>query len=208
MGTHGIHPPIQQRSQATLERICRTATELLEQRNWPEITVAQIVRRAGSSVGSFYARFDDKDALLDHLDERYTLDVLTLVAALTDRVRREQPDLAEFVHILVHELVVFHRRSRGLIRALVLRARMYREPAYDERTERMNQAVGSMLALLLDRLPASPTAGRRCALAFSFMFSALRDRILFPESIALPAGLTDEELADELANAMLTQLKR
>lgn len=170
--------------------------------------MAQIVDRAGSSVGSFYARFDDKDALLDHLDERYTEDVLALVAGLTDRVHSEQPDLEELVDLIVRELVAFHRRFRGLIRALVLRARLYREPAYDERTRRMNLAVGTMLSLLRERLPASPDRERRCAFAFTFMFSALRDRVLFPESIALPADLTDDDLADELAAAMLAQLKR
>ena len=104
------------------------------------------------------------------------------------------------------ELVAFHRGSRGLIRALVLRARLFREPAWDERTHRMNEAVGGMLSDLTARLPPGEVSARRCALAFSFAFSALRDRVLFPESISLPWTLTDEELAEELAETMLARL--
>jgi AcrR family transcriptional regulator len=200
------NPPLQSRSRATLDRLCRAATELLDLHDWPAITVAQIVARAESSVGSFYARFPDKDALLDHLDETYTGRALALSAEFSAWAGRGQPTLDELVHELVLGLVQFHRADRGLIRALVLRARMYREPAYEARTRRMRQAAGEMVALVAERLSARTKAGDRALLAFTFMFSALRDRILFPESITLARPQSDRALAHELASAMLAYL--
>ncbi len=61
--------PKQHRSRRTLQRIARAALELIAQNGVEGTTVGAIVRRAGSSVGSFYARFDGKSDLLLYLDE-------------------------------------------------------------------------------------------------------------------------------------------
>ena len=62
-------PPKQHRSRRTLQRISRAALELIAQNGVEGTTVGAIVRRAGSSVGSFYARFEGKRDLLVYLDE-------------------------------------------------------------------------------------------------------------------------------------------
>jgi len=43
------------------------AWKLLEARPWQVISINDIVRSAGSSVGAFYSRFTDKEALLEAL---------------------------------------------------------------------------------------------------------------------------------------------
>ena len=63
-------PPKQHRSRQTLQRIVRAALELIGQDGVEGTTVGAIARRAGSSVGSFYARFEGKTDLLLYLDER------------------------------------------------------------------------------------------------------------------------------------------
>ncbi len=118
-----IRRPVQDRSRATLQRLAGAAAQLLEERPWHQISIAEIVATASSSVGSFYARFPDKAALLDFLDERYTGEVLALHGQIKELIANQAPDLGELVAQLVCELVRFHRRRRGLIRALVQRAR-------------------------------------------------------------------------------------
>ena len=61
--------PKQHRSRQTLQRIARAALELIAQNGVEGTTVGAITRRAGSSVGSFYARFDGKADLMLYLDE-------------------------------------------------------------------------------------------------------------------------------------------
>lgn len=63
-------PPRQSRSERTLERIVRASLDILADEGPAALTVQAIVERAGSSVGSFYARFEGKDELLDYLGER------------------------------------------------------------------------------------------------------------------------------------------
>lgn len=66
--TH-LRQPKQIRSRRTLQRITRAALELIAEQGVEGTTISAIVRRAGSSVGSFYARFQGKDDLLLYLDE-------------------------------------------------------------------------------------------------------------------------------------------
>ena len=65
-----VQSPKQARSKRTLERIARAALELIAEQGVEATTVAQIVSRAGSSVGSFYARFSGKDELVHYLEEK------------------------------------------------------------------------------------------------------------------------------------------
>jgi len=65
-----VNPPKQSRSKRTLERLVGASLEILGGEGPDALTVQAIVERAGSSVGSFYARFAGKDDLLDYLGER------------------------------------------------------------------------------------------------------------------------------------------
>ena len=62
-----IHAPLQDRSRRTFEAILDATETLLARRPFEEISIAEIVLKAGSSTGSFYARFPAKDALLPAL---------------------------------------------------------------------------------------------------------------------------------------------
>lgn len=68
--TAHVHPPKQIRSRRTLERLVGASLAILEEEGPDALTVQAIVERAKSSVGSFYARFDGKDDLLEYLGAR------------------------------------------------------------------------------------------------------------------------------------------
>lgn len=70
MAEPGLKPPRQDRSRRTLERIEQAALELIGERGVEATSVQDIVQRARSSVGSFYARFPGKEDLLVHLEAR------------------------------------------------------------------------------------------------------------------------------------------
>jgi AcrR family transcriptional regulator len=70
LASASVNPPKQRRSRKTLERLVKASLELLDEEGPDGLTVHAVVDRAGSSVGSFYARFKGKDDLLDYLGER------------------------------------------------------------------------------------------------------------------------------------------
>jgi AcrR family transcriptional regulator len=65
-----LTPPKQTRSRRTLERIVSASLAILDEQGPAALTVQAVVARAGSSVGSFYARFKGKSDLLDYLGAR------------------------------------------------------------------------------------------------------------------------------------------
>src|SRR5215212_10397689 len=66
-----FRPPQQTRSQETLDRILDAAEQVLGEKSFTEATLAEIMDRAGVTVGAFYRRFPDKDALLHLIDQRF-----------------------------------------------------------------------------------------------------------------------------------------
>lgn len=72
----GVHAPLQARSRRTLERIVQAALRLFGRDGVEGTTVHAIVEEAGSSVGSFYARFDGKEELVRFLEARVWDDAL------------------------------------------------------------------------------------------------------------------------------------
>lgn len=74
-----IKPPVQSRSRETLQRIYAAAESLMEETPFEKITVQQIVKRARTTTGSFYARFEDKDALLEALHAQHVSDMVELL---------------------------------------------------------------------------------------------------------------------------------
>ena len=109
--------PKQHRSRRTLQRIARAALELIAQNGVEGTTVGAIARRAGSSVGSFYARFAGKSDLLLYLDERIWDTVEqqwseALAEGLTDRPIDQ---LVRGLAGLYADLDLVHRGARDAI---------------------------------------------------------------------------------------------
>lgn len=73
-----MNAPQQARSQETLERFLEATEQLLREKPFDEITIADIVARADRTVGSFYARFDDKIAVIKTLTARQIESMRTL----------------------------------------------------------------------------------------------------------------------------------
>jgi AcrR family transcriptional regulator len=63
-------PPKQLRSRQTLDRLLDAAEAVIREEGIAELTVVKVVRKAQSSVGAFYRRFPDRDALLYAIQER------------------------------------------------------------------------------------------------------------------------------------------
>lgn len=117
-------PPAQERSKETMERFARATEDLLAERPFEDISVQDIVQRAQRPIGSFYARFKSKDALLPYLYGRYhegLEDVFEQKLA-----RHDWPSL-EFVATLeaiVDLLIAAYDERRWLIRAMALFTRL------------------------------------------------------------------------------------
>ena len=68
--TDGLRRPLptkQDRSRKTRDALMAATWKLLQSQPWQALSINDIVKLAGSSVGAFYSRFTDKEALLEAL---------------------------------------------------------------------------------------------------------------------------------------------
>lgn len=64
-------PTKQDRSRKTRDALIAAAWKLLQAHPWEVISINDLVKAAGCSVGAFYARFADKEALFESLASEY-----------------------------------------------------------------------------------------------------------------------------------------
>lgn len=113
-----LNPPKQDRSRQTLERIVAASLELLATEGPAGLTVHKVVDKADSSVGSFYARFNGKDDLLDYLGSRIWTEALERWTAALESRDWSELTLPEMVEGSVGLLIDAQRSRSAYLRAL------------------------------------------------------------------------------------------
>lgn len=204
-----LREPRQERSRQTMERILAVTEMLLVDQPFEQLSVHQIVREAGTSVGAFYTRFRDKEALLPCLYDRYDRSLSLRMAELEDRGAWVGRPLPEIVTMLVEHMVRFFGERLYLMRALALYARTHpREIDADTRQRRQRQHRFLHTALLSCRDQIRHRDPERAVeLALFFAASICRDRILFADAPhAASTGLSEPELVREVTRMVLAYL--
>jgi AcrR family transcriptional regulator len=202
-----FRPPRQARSRATLDRLLAAAEALLAEKHFAGATVSEIVARAGSSVGAFYARFPDKEALLECFDERFFASARAQWDAFLAPPRWEGASLADVVSEIVLLLVRKNRANKALLRALALYYRSRPDPRFRDRAARTNDYVLAKVGARLRARPGitHPDPALAVGLGLQMVAAALREQILFDEGY-VARGIDDDTLARELARAWLAYL--
>jgi AcrR family transcriptional regulator len=203
-----IRTPVQGRSERTLARILDATERLLNARTFEQLTVQDIVREAEASVGSFYARFESKDALLNALHERYVAESIpTTERALDPALWRGIPLL-----VLVEQTVAFlvdqTWQNRGLKRALVI-AVAKGEPGFRERSSGLaGLVVDQLAALFVARGDALGGKDARAAADFvhRLVFSFLDQMVSFAPDDPIARPRAPDVLARELVHAVYAYL--
>ena len=207
MDTARFIPPQQARSQETLDRILDAVEEVLDEKSFGEATLVEIMERAGVTVGAFYRRFPDKDALLHLLDNRFFDELHELASSVLSEAKWQGASVAQIVHEFTSIAVQLYKTRRGLLRSLFLRART--DPVIMQSAREVNaQYIDRLRALLLARRAEihHPSPERAVELGFMILIGALRETVLFGEVWPNPQAVVDDGLANELARAYLAYL--
>ena len=202
-----VRAPQQVRSQETLDRILDAAESLVTEKGFEDATVAEVARRAGSSVGAFYARFRDKTGLLYALYDRYLEQAMATADVALDPERWQGTAIPDLLRSVVRFLVEVYRERQGLIRAFVVRNQS--DVEFRARQERLSHYVNAKLsALLLARSAeiAHPNPARAAAFGLTMSVSTIESAVLFAELRSSDLLLSDDELAAELTRAFLAYL--
>jgi AcrR family transcriptional regulator len=203
-----LNAPQQARSQKTLERLLDAAEQILRDEGSDALTIPAVVEAAESSVGSFYARFPDKRALLETLHERATAQTIATAEAALDPSRWEGATAAE----IVRTVVVFSVHGFGSRRSLMhaFWQTFAGDPGFSGRRARAMIAVGEAVARLLLTRRASmrhPDPENAIRMALRVVSATLEQRALFEIGRADAARIEDEALIEELTRMLLGYLE-
>ena len=199
--------PKQARSQRTLDRILDAAEVLVSEKGFDDASVAEVVERAGSSVGAFYSRFRDKDGLLYALHDRFLEQATATADDALEPGRWAGHSIPEILEVVLRFLVATYRQRRGLIRAFVLRN--HSDPEFQARQEHLSHYVSTKLAaLLLARRGQVGHENPERAVHFGLVMTlgAIESAVLFGDLRTRALTLSDEDLAVELTRAYLAYL--
>lgn len=200
-------PPKQRRSRQTLERILLTAEEVLREKCFDDVSVAEIVARARSSSGSFYARFPDKRALLHAMHERFGERVRQETNTFLAPERWEGASTQELIEEVVKHLVALFETHDGVLRAVLSEA--IRDDTFTERAAAIALRVRDRLWDLLEpRRPEMKITGfeESFDIGFRMVLATLDQRLflgrLHDEAVARESGKLTAQLSIALVRIL------
>ena len=178
-----VTQPQQARSKETMNRFVLAAERLLREKPFDDITIGEIVDGAERTVGSFYARFDDKWALLRTVVHRYLEQIRVFLDDLLSSEEWAKYSLAEMVRVTAHATVGLYRAHGHIFRAGL---------AFSATDEPARAALVTHYAWVRKRIARavlehptinlSPQEEERLYLALEVCGSLLDTRILFSDA--------------------------
>lgn len=194
-----VRSPKQDRSRHTLDRIHAAALELMAQHGVEGITVRDVVERAGSSVGSFYARFSGIEQLVRYLRAHAREEMLREWEAALEIPQVETLTLRERTEVLVEGLLDVTGRDES--RSLLV------ESGRGSVQRSMREAAVALLQPEVDHLSPSGDARRYAALGWD-MTVAAADALLNRVNREEPddEALTPPEIRQALVRLLLGYL--
>jgi len=197
-----VKPPLQARSQKTMERLLDAAEAMITDEGIDGATVAEIAKRAGSSVGSFYARFNDKEALVRTVLERFTTQAEATATAVLEPGRWDGVPVREALIAMVRFMLQVVEERRGLIVALLVRST--RDPDLNALGQRLHDRITLHLhGLIAQRGHAvsHPDPETAIRVAVWMVLSSMETRVLYDEGAGIE--LSDETVAAEVAEMII-----
>ena len=204
---HG-RAPQQSRSRESLTRIVEAGEILFAARGYDGTTVNDIVSRARCSVGSFYARFKDKESLFLHIHDQQCALLIQRINFLSDLARAEKASLETVVRQSVRALFLFGGQRRELTRVFIQRSGV--DADFHARYARVWGEVRDRLRpvmLARKREINSPTdPGRAIDFALQLMHSLWANDVLHHRMKDITGQETGEALIEDLTESCLAWL--
>lgn len=199
-GDKDMPEPRQERSRQTAERFVAAAMELLRQKTYAELSVAELAKKAGRSVGVFYQRFGSKDDFLEVLLDSFFEDSLKWRSAF-DSGATPTDIYSGFLKRGFDSL----RENRNLWHAALERAAA--EPEFWSKYGPYRSSAGQITRDALERKlgrPLSDAERRNVALAGQVFNSVINNQIINGPG---PLMIEDDDFFPELERISLSIAK-
>lgn len=174
----GVFPARQGRSRAVMLGLMERALHMLRTRSFAALSVAELCAAEGCTVGSFYARFEGKDAFLRAVQHAVIDQARRAIERGLTPAQFADVPLEAMIARLVDGSVRWSRRHEGLIRA-ALRAAQDDPAVWSPMRELGRLQADRATPILLAKLgDAGPDAEDRIRFGFHVLFGTLNNMIL------------------------------
>jgi AcrR family transcriptional regulator len=118
----GVYPAFQARSRLAQERLLRAGDAVFASKGYDKAHVTDIAAAAGYSIGTFYGRFRDKEALFAALQIRFARRGRANIDRFFDLERWHDATPAELIETYIEGTSRVLTRNSGFFRALYQRS--------------------------------------------------------------------------------------
>jgi AcrR family transcriptional regulator len=203
-----IRKPRQDRSRRTLEAVLDAVEVLIAERGVEVLKLGDIAARAGYTTGAIYARFRDKEALLEQLYDRFVRRAIEAMDQGYISLAAEGVNLTEALTLWVRTLIAHQRQNWSLHNAFL--TRIQTEEHYRLRNRELTLHAARVLRQVMephhDRI-AHDDLDRAAGMAVLIMYATIERAITLrePASVYMPAS--DNALVAELVRVLCAYLE-
>lgn len=179
----GVIPARQERSREAQQRLLQAGEAVFARMGYDGAHVSDIAAAAHVSIGSFYRRFRDKEALFHALQIEFINRALINIDRFFDMPKWRDAPAGELVITLVRNTTRAIERQSGFFRALFQRSLAGMPIAGVETLRQTDEHSGRRLAAYLRSVGASdrPDLDEACIFAVKTMAAVLIQRVLLSQ---------------------------
>ncbi len=181
----------QDRSKKTYDALITTGFKLLKKQEFDSITVAELSKSAGYSVGAFYARFRSKDEFFDAMVVHHLKSRVVTLERLFSRLHND-----DLIDELIKDIVRYYSVNQRFWRAALVRS--MRDPDFWTPIRQSGHDVASrVIARISEQAgrPLTDSEETNIRFAFQLTFGTINNSIInHPGPIFMNQNLFVEKL--------------
>lgn len=200
--------PKQKRSEITQAKILASLNNCLQNKYFEHISISELAEGAGVSVGTFYRRFKDKNALIPLLYDQLGEQLNDWIADFT---KKKTGTVEQAVKSLCTEVSEFIKQREGVFRTLHLYTRLHTElVAKDQMSDRVDTfaPIVSWLQGQVFNADKAENHRQKLEMWMFVIFNTLIEKNLYQD--ITPASVCDMTInlyIDQIATAITNDIK-
>lgn len=203
-----IRPPLQRRSQESLERVLQAGFDVLREQGFEGFTLQEVSRRAGVSIGSIYARVASREALIMAIYER-TMAWTEENQQLERDALREDLTPRDRIETLVTDMATDMLGHADTLRVFMTQAPLNPE-IWQRGAEKSHETSKVFQRAILEhkRDINHPEPELAVDISWRMVYCTIARRITHGPKFESPRAVSDKKLVRELARAVADYLLR
>lgn len=198
-----VRAPAQARSRASMEALLEIGRRLIEERGIDDFTMNDVAEAAGSSIGSLYFRFGNRERFVNEVMDRQIESARNDLDRLMARL--ETAHAQDLLSAVTNWIVLIYRDNQGLLRSQLRRT--LQSPLVWRPFQDMARYIVDGIIRSLEHCPqlAHDAEWRlHVRVAMQMVFGTLNNILINRPG---PLEIDDPATAEELARATLRYLK-